>query len=50
MGMRNLPDMYAQGPRVAGPRDEGIHIRQIMNALLQVLHNTLNAIVTTPVV
>ena len=27
MDMRNLPDMYAQRQR-----DEGIHIRQIMNA------------------
>jgi len=29
MGMRDLPDMYAQSPRAIGPRDEGIHIRQI---------------------
>ena len=27
MGMRGLPDMYAQSPRAAGPRAEGIHIR-----------------------
>ena len=23
-----LPDMYARNPRVAGPRAEGLHIRQ----------------------
>ena len=32
MGARDLPDMYARSPRAAGPRDEGIHIRQIMSA------------------
>ena len=32
MGVRDLPDMYAQSPRAAGPRTEGIHIRQIMSA------------------
>jgi len=32
MGMRDLPDMYAQSPRATGPRAEGIHIRQIMSA------------------
>jgi len=32
MGTRDLPDMYAQSPRAAGPRAEGIHIRQITNA------------------
>ena len=26
MGMSDLPDMYAQSPRAAGPRAEGIHI------------------------
>ena len=30
--MRDLPDMYAQNLRAVGPRDESIHIRQIMNA------------------
>ena len=29
MGTRDLPDMYAQSPRAAGPRAEGIHIRRI---------------------
>jgi len=32
MGTRDLPDMYAQSPRAAGPRAEGIHIGQIMSA------------------
>ena len=32
MGIRNLPDMYAQSPRATGLGDEDIHIRQIMNA------------------
>ena len=32
MGMTDLPDMYAESPRAAGPRAEGIHIRQITNA------------------
>ena len=32
MGTGDLPDMYAQGPRAAGPRTEGIHIRQITSA------------------
>ena len=32
MGMMDLPDMYAQTPRFAGLSNEGIHIRQIMNA------------------
>ena len=31
MAIRDLPDMYAQGPMAAGPRDESIHIRQITN-------------------
>ena len=29
MGMSDLPDMYAQIPRAAGLRAEGIHIRPI---------------------
>ena len=37
MGMRDLPDMYAQGLRAADPRAEGIHIGQIMSAMSQVL-------------
>ena len=32
IGMGDLPDMYARGPRAASPRNKGIHIRQIMNA------------------
>ena len=32
MGMRDLPDMYTRSPRAAGPRAEGIHIRQITSA------------------
>ena len=32
MGMSDLPDMYAQSPRAAGPRAEGIYIRQITSA------------------
>ena len=32
MGTSDLPDMYAQSPRAAGPRAEGIHIRQITSA------------------
>ena len=31
MGMRDLPDMYAQIPKAVGPGAEGIYIRQIMN-------------------
>ena len=32
MGTSDLPDMYAQSPRAAGPRAKGIHIRQITSA------------------
>ena len=32
MGMGDLPDMYEQSLRAAGPRFKGIHIRQIMDA------------------
>ena len=31
-GMSALPDMYARSPRAAGPRAEGIHIRQSTSA------------------
>ena len=31
MGMSDLPDIYTQNPRAAGPRAEGVHIRQTMN-------------------
>ena len=32
MCARDLPDMYALIPRACGPRDEGLHIRQIPRA------------------
>ena len=32
MGMSGLPDMYTQNLRAAGPRAEGVHIRQTTNA------------------
>ena len=32
MGMSGLPDMYTQSLRATGPRAEGVHIRQTMNA------------------
>ena len=32
IGTCDMPDMYAQSPRAAGPRAEGIHIRQITSA------------------
>ena len=32
MDTRDLPDMYAQNSRAAGPRAEGIHISQITRA------------------
>ena len=45
MGMRDLPDMYAQSPR-----DEDIRMRQITKAhVLQVLCNISVVIVTTSV-
>ena len=31
-GTSGLPDMYTRGPRAAGPRAEGVHIRQAMSA------------------
>ena len=40
MAMRDLPDMYARSPRAAGPRDEGIHIRQIMNGHVTTISQT----------
>ena len=54
--MVDLPDIYAQGLRAAGPRDRGIHISSLKDGsgkfpmpTLQVLCNNFNAIVTTPV-
>ena len=32
MGMGGLPDMCTRGLRAAGPRAEGVHIRQTTNA------------------
>ena len=32
IGISDLPDMYAQSPRAAGPRAEVIHMRQITSA------------------
>ena len=32
MGTSVLPDMYTRSPRAAGPRDEGVHIRQNTSA------------------
>ena len=49
MGMGNLPDMYAQGPRVAGLTAEGIHIRQIMNGHVTTIIYHFVLIVATPV-
>ena len=50
MAMRDLLDMYAWGPRVAGPRAEGIHIRQITNGHVTTIMYHFVPIVTTPVV
>ena len=32
MGASGLPDIYTQSPRAAGPRVEGVYIRQTMSA------------------
>ena len=50
MAMGDLPDMYARSPRAAGPRAEGIHIRQITNGNVTTIMYHFVAIVTTPVV
>ena len=50
MAMRDLPDMYTRSPRAAGPRDEGIHIRQITNGHVTTIMYHFVSIVTTPVV
>ena len=49
MAMRDLPDMYTRSPRAAGPRDEGIHIRQITNGHVTTIMYHFVPIVTTPV-
>ena len=50
MAMKDLPDMYAQSPRAAGLRAEGIHIRQITNGHVTSIMYHFVPIVTTPVV
>ena len=50
MAMRDLPDMYARSLRVAGPRAEGIHIRQIMNGHVTTIMYHFVLIVTKPVI
>ena len=50
MAMRDLPDMYAQSSRAAGPRAEGIHIRQMTNGHVTNIMYHFVPIVTTPVV
>ena len=50
MAMRDLPDMYARGPRAAGSSAEGIHIRQITNGHVTTIMYHFVPIVTTPVV
>ena len=32
MGTRGLPDIYTRSPRAAGPRAEGVYIRQTTSA------------------
>ena len=32
MGTNGLPDIYTRSPRAAGPRAEGVYIRQITSA------------------
>ena len=48
MAMRDLPDVYAQGPRATGSRAEGIHIRQIKNGHVTSIMYHFVPIVTTP--
>ena len=50
MAMGDLPDMYAQSPRAAGLRAEGIHIRQITNGHFTSIMFHFVPIVTAPVV
>ena len=49
MGMRDLPDMHARSTRAAGPRAEGIHIRQITNGHVTSIMYHFVPIVITPV-
>ena len=50
MAMGDLPDMYARGLGAAGPRAEGIHIRQITNGHVTTIMYHFVPIVTTLVV
>ena len=45
----DLPDMYARGLRAAGPRAEGIHIRQIRHGHVTTVMYHFVPIVITPV-
>ena len=47
MGMRGLLDMYAQSPRAAGRQAYILGKSQLH--MLQLLHNSFIAMVTTPV-
>ena len=35
--MSGLPDMHTQRPKAAGPRAEGVHIRQTMSDMVKLL-------------
>ena len=50
MAMGDLPDMYGRCPRAAGPRAEGIHIRQIKNGHVTIIMYHFVPIETTTVV
>ena len=50
MAMKDLPDMYARGPRARSPRASGIHIRQITNGHVTSIMYQFVPIITTPVV
>ena len=44
MSMRDLPDMYAQSPRPAGPMAEGIYIKQITSTHVTTIMYHLRAL------
>ena len=48
--MGDLPDVYAWGLEAAGPRAEGLHIRQIPHGHVTSVMYHFVPIVTTPVV
>ena len=50
MGMRDLPDMYAQSLKAVGPSAEGIHIRQITNGHVTSIMYHFVPIIATPVI